>query len=129
MKFGDVFKIERENKGLSQNELAEKIGMSKSVISMYENGKRFPSFDALEVICDFFNVDSDYMLGKTPIRKQKTFDEFGNEYYFADEKSKEIAVLLHNNPRLRILMDAGRKASPEDLEFIIKMAERMNDDD
>lgn len=129
MKFGDVLRIEREKKGLTQQELAEKMGMSKSVISMYENGKRLPSFDALEVMCDFFNVDSDYMMGKSPIRKQTTFDDFGNEYQFADEESKDIVVYLHNNPRLRVLMDAGRKASPEDLEFIIKMAERMNDDE
>ena len=63
MPFKDMLKSLREERGLSQDELARLTQLSKSTISMYENGNREPKFETLEVIADFFNVDmnmSDY---------------------------------------------------------------------
>ena len=42
MAFKDILKKLRERKGLSQEELAKATGLSKSAISMYENGRREP---------------------------------------------------------------------------------------
>ena len=47
----------RKEANLTQEQLAEKLGVAKSTISMYENGKRKPSFEALEALADFFNVN------------------------------------------------------------------------
>ena len=57
MPFDDVLKKLRTEKGLTQEELAKNTNLSKSVISMYENGKRKPSFEVLELFADYFNVD------------------------------------------------------------------------
>lgn len=54
----------RTQKQLSQQELAGRIGISKSSINMYERGEREPSFSKLEIIVDFFGVDFNYLLGK-----------------------------------------------------------------
>lgn len=54
----------RQSKSLNQEQLAEKIGLTKQAISQYERGDRKPSFDVLQALCDFFNVSSDYLLGK-----------------------------------------------------------------
>lgn len=62
--FKDMLKYLRQRKHLSQLELAKKLGISKSAISMYEVGKREPDFETLEVIADFFNVDMNFLLGK-----------------------------------------------------------------
>ena len=62
--FKDMLKYLRNRENLSQSELAEKLGVSKSTISMYEVGKREPGFEALEAIADFFNVDMNFLLGK-----------------------------------------------------------------
>lgn len=50
---------------LSQQSLAEKIGISKSSINMYERGEREPGIETLEAFADFFNVDMNYLLGKS----------------------------------------------------------------
>lgn len=48
---------------LSQAELASKLGVAKSTISMYEVGKREPDFSTLEKIAKLFHVDMNYLLG------------------------------------------------------------------
>lgn len=62
--FKDMLKYLRNREGLSQAELAQKIGLGASTISMYEVGKREPDFETLETIADFFNVDMNFLLGK-----------------------------------------------------------------
>ena len=57
----------RKQRELTQNELAEQIGVNKQTISQYERGIRRPDLDTLCALCDFFNVSSDYMLGKADI--------------------------------------------------------------
>lgn len=60
--FKDVLKYLRERSELSQAELANKLGLAKSTVSMYEVGKRQPDFETLELIADFFNVDMNFLL-------------------------------------------------------------------
>jgi len=53
--FGKRLKELRLEKGLTQAALAEKLGLSKPVISMYENGKRIPEYN-FELIRKFFKL-------------------------------------------------------------------------
>lgn len=46
----------RKQDNLTQSELASKLGVGKSTVSMWENGKRDPDYETLEMIADFFNV-------------------------------------------------------------------------
>jgi transcriptional regulator with XRE-family HTH domain len=62
-KFSDNFKALRVRHNFTQQELAKKLGVSKSTISMYENGNRTPDFETLEAIADLFNVSIDSILG------------------------------------------------------------------
>lgn len=55
----------RNTKGISQQMLADYIGISKSSINMYERGEREPGIEILEALADFYNVDLDYLFGKT----------------------------------------------------------------
>ena len=57
----------RKAKELTQQQLAKYVGISKSSINMYERGEREPGLVMLETIADFFNVDLDYLLGKSDI--------------------------------------------------------------
>ncbi|MDR1891828.1 MAG: helix-turn-helix transcriptional regulator [Oscillospiraceae bacterium] len=76
-KFKNVFKNLRLKKGLTQDELAVALGMSKSAISMYENGNREPDFETLEAIADYFNVDMNQLHGWeeeiSSLEKQRVF--------------------------------------------------------
>lgn len=63
--FDKILKLLRNEKNMSQQELADALGISKSSINMYERGERQSNFEVLETIADFFNVDIDYLLGRT----------------------------------------------------------------
>lgn len=67
-KFSDRLRLLRNENGLSQLELSKQLGcVSKSSVNMYERGEREPSIETLEAIADYFNVDMDYLLGKTEV--------------------------------------------------------------
>ena len=66
-KFSERLRQLRTAADLSQMEFAKQIKTSKSSINMYERGEREPSFETLERIADYFNVDMDYLLGKSDI--------------------------------------------------------------
>ena len=62
--FQNVFKKLRLSHGYTQAELADALRISRSTIGMYETGAREPDFETLEIIADFFNVDTDYLIGR-----------------------------------------------------------------
>lgn len=55
----------RENKGLSQKQLANKLDVSQSTVGMWESQKREPNFSTTEKIANFFGVSIDYLLDNT----------------------------------------------------------------
>lgn len=55
----------RKLEKITQQELADVLGVAKSTISMYENDQREPDFETLEAIADYFNVDMNYLSGWT----------------------------------------------------------------
>ena len=61
--FKNRLKEYRELRGFSQTKLAEMLGLSRSLISMYENGERKPSFESLEAIADILNVSFNDLMG------------------------------------------------------------------
>ncbi len=68
---GDRIKKERENLKLTREDLAKRIGVSYSAVSMYEQGKREPNYNLIIKICKIFNCDADYLIGLTSIKKNK----------------------------------------------------------
>ena len=61
--FGNTLKTLRLRDSLTQAQLAQKLQLTKSVISAYETGLRLPSYDVLIQIAKIFNVSTDYLLG------------------------------------------------------------------
>lgn len=61
--FGENLKKLRKGRNLTQKELGAKIGLSKAVVSKYENGMGYPAFDVLIRIAQYFGVTTDYLLG------------------------------------------------------------------
>ncbi len=58
-------KLLRENQGLSQQELADRLGIRQSTVGMWENGTNKPRNSTLVKIADYFGVSVDYLLGNT----------------------------------------------------------------
>lgn len=65
MNFPCILKQLRSRDDITQLELANAIGVSRSAIGMYESGEREPDFETMEAIADYFNVSMDYLHGKS----------------------------------------------------------------
>lgn len=62
---GGRLKKLRNSKKITQEELGKKVNVTKVSISGYENGNRSPDTDTLQKIADFFDVSTDYLLGRS----------------------------------------------------------------
>lgn len=107
--------IRKEN-GISLKKLGEIVGVAESTMSLYENEKRQPDYDTLNKLADYFNVTTDYLLG----REEKTT--------LTTKDKKEITEILESTRQQLLsqegLMFDGEPASEEDVQKII-MAMQM----
>ena len=62
-KFSERLRELREERGLSQNQLAKQTGFSSTSVSRWENGEADIASDYLIILCKFFGVSADYLLG------------------------------------------------------------------
>lgn len=59
----------RKRWGLTQAELADQLGISRPTLTKYEQGEREPDYTTLKKIADYFNISTDYLLGRTNFEK------------------------------------------------------------
>ena len=83
--FGNTLKSLRLQKNMTQAQLSQKLGLTKSVISAYETGLRLPSYDVLIHISKIFNVSTDYLLD---VEQKQNVD-------FSGLTEDEISAILH----------------------------------
>ena len=69
MDFGTKLKELRAESGLTQKQLADQLGVSKSVVSFYERQERVPSPDELRKLAYVFRVSSDYLLDLDKVKR------------------------------------------------------------
>lgn len=65
---GETIKLLRTERNLSQEQFAKIFNVAPSAVGMWENNKRIPNEETKEAIADYFNVDMNFLYGKTPIR-------------------------------------------------------------
>jgi len=75
----------REEKGLTQAELAENLEISRGSVGNYEKKERVPDGDVLIKFADFFGVTTDYLLGRSE------FKNYGQEYDFRRKLAPEFS--------------------------------------
>lgn len=90
--FGTTLRTLRKQAGLSQKQLAERIGVTKSVVSYYELSERIPSPEVLVKIAGAFHVTTDYLLG----REAKVIVDVSDMPYEDVELLKSIANALRD---------------------------------
>ena len=74
--FGDNLKRLRKEKELTQETLAEFLGVSFQTISKWERGETYPDITMLPVIASFFNVTIDDLLGVDKAKKEEKINEY-----------------------------------------------------
>lgn len=82
--FGKTLKELRQNAGMTQQQLAERLWLSKATVSYYEQSLRYPSPEILIKLAKVFHVSADYLLGIEA--KKQTLD-------VTDLSEEEIGVL------------------------------------
>lgn len=65
MQFGKILKDLRKKYQYTQEQLADRLGVANSTVSMYERGERFPDYDMMKSIADIFNVDMNFLYNRT----------------------------------------------------------------
>lgn len=89
LKFGEKIKDARKSKGLTQKQLAEKIGAKHNSVSDWENDKNKPDPDTIELLCGVLGISPNYLLNsnseefsyseKMIIEKYRALDDYGKE--------------------------------------------------
>lgn len=65
---GKTIRQLRNEKGITQSDLSNIVGLTPKMISFYELGQRFPPHDIIIKLADYFDVSTDYLLGISDIR-------------------------------------------------------------
>lgn len=117
---GKRIKFYRESSGLSQVELAAKMGVSKQTLYKYENDiiTNIPS-DKIESAANILGVSPGELMG---------WDGNESAYYFNAE-ARDLVQFLFDNPEYKVLFDASRKVKKQDIQFIKEMIDRMAGDE
>ena len=134
--------IEKEK---TQQELADAIGVSKSTVSTWTNGKRIPRMDKVDLMCDYFGVSRSDILSSHGFRvpplpmpksaeedfKRKVLEimkeqQKQQQEYYDDEVVQAVTDRLRTNPEYGVLFKASANLKPEDVEFVTKFIEKMS---
>ncbi len=107
--FGERLKKLREKNGISQAELARKLGLSQGAVGNWESGKREPNFETSRRIADYFCVSVDFLLGRENSDTDLSFDDFTyamqNEARSLTEKDRSLLLSMARQ------LSEARKAS------------------
>ena len=101
----------REQKDMSQAELASILDVAQQTVASWEKEKSSPNYDLLQKIADYFHVTTDELLGR---------DAPKNGYYVNGETAEIANALKEGDGMLRVMFDAARDLPPE------KMREAAN---
>lgn len=101
----------RKEYGISQGKLEKELGFSNGSISKWKNS--MPNPERLKRLADFFNVSVEYLISGE--------EKDGGEAYYLNEETRDMAQAIFENKELRVLFDAARDSSPEDLQTVHNM--------
>lgn len=90
-----------------------------STFSDWKNGRSKPKQDKLQRIADFFGVSVEYLMTGTD---PTTGDD---SPYYTDPEVREIANAIHENESLRVLFDASKDISADDLRIVTDLVKRI----
>ena len=116
------FSIEKLNeikntKGLTLKEIAEMTGIPHSTISKIFGGfNNNPSIDAVQKIANALECGIDDFI---------EYETQPKSPYYTDRQTGKIAQDIYENPNLRILFDASKNLSPEDIQAVVEIAKRI----
>lgn len=107
MSFGEVLKKLRTESSLTQQQLADRLNLSKANVSKYESNLVEPNLETLRLITKVFNVNSDYLL---EIKTNPTNNLFSDQMSESVDTDKSFTVTETQLIKNRLLDTYGQKA-------------------
>ena len=110
--FGELLRELREDKKITQKELAQKLCVTVGTISNYENDQHLPDIEKLIMLANFFNVSTDYLLGRSisrfspnNIKKEfssgRTYGSLISDYQSLSPRQKQALLLILDDMKFR----------------------------
>lgn len=102
-------------KGITEKQFLIDVGLNKSTMSDWRKGTTKSYEKHIAKIADYFNVSTDYLLGKTDIR---------NIAEITDEVDETLDI-LHKRGEMRMLFSVAKNATKEDIELAADIIEKL----
>ena len=120
-----IKKLRKEN-NMTQEDLANKLGITRGAVSLYEQDKRKIDYKTINKLADIFGVSSDYILGRIEKKDQvKTISDAISDnpelYNFWKE--------LSQRKDLQLLFRQTKDLDPKDIKRIVRVIKAIEDED
>lgn len=124
--FGSQLKKARQNKGFSQNQLAQKLGLSVSTYANYEQGRRFPDYDDMVNIISVLDLNANLLFKGVDLMniQGKTKDQVYVSLCRSIDGLHEIKKDIHANFEI-LIAKLNHALSGEDLDLFYSMIEHV----
>ena len=113
-KNGSLLRDLRKARGMTQKDVADRVGVVPKTVSKWETGKANPDFEKQRFLADFFGVSVDYLLGRTDKKEEHTENDVPKEntiVYCRDGQTTQVEL------------------SGDKMNLILKMIDAIKDDD
>ena len=112
----EIFEHLLQSYGIKAYKFCKDTGISQSTISTWKSKGNLISPEIARTIASYFNVSVDYLM---------TGEDNKDQQYYLNDETAKIAQEVFENKDLRLLFDAGRNASPENIRLAAEMLKRM----
>lgn len=99
---------------MTQKELADKLGVSTATVSNWCTGVKTPRMGKIDAMCKIFGINRSEFVGENE-----------TVAYYMNPETAELAQQLFEDKDLRVLFDAARDSSPEDLKMAADLLRRL----
>ncbi len=111
MKLSDNIKRIRKENNLSQEQLAEKLGVSRQSVSKWESGQSYPEMDKMLKICDMFNYNINDLLNENinEVKEEKqsknNFNKYVDDFFAYVTKAVKMFASLKLSQKLKCIFE------------------------
>ena len=130
MSIGEIIKRLRMEQGMTQQNLADKLDLTKASVASYETNRRKPSLEVVEKLADLFNVSSDYILGRTKFKREE-HQETNKKIKQALEDDPELLDFwddMHKRDDIKLMFKQTKDMSPESVKSVVQFMKSVEDE-
>lgn len=111
----------RDLRGVKDADVVRATGITKSTFSDWKSGRSEPKKEKLQKIADFFDVSLEYLM---------TGEDSNTETpYYINDDAREMAQFMFENPEYKVLFDASRKVSKDDINVVKTLLDKFRSED